>query len=121
MASFCMNRTMMSMRGVVKLEGTRVAVLGAAPRQFHAVGGRMSLNETDRDRENASQEIDHHKSDSLSKQKVGKGQWKHELASESEAAIKADRGDVEASQEAIDKLQKETEGFLSEKEGEGKK
>ncbi|KAI0518524.1 hypothetical protein F5B22DRAFT_69078 [Xylaria bambusicola] len=32
-----------------------------------------------------------HKQDLLSKQKSGKGHWKPELASESEAAVKADR------------------------------
>ncbi|KAK0741772.1 hypothetical protein B0T21DRAFT_360103 [Apiosordaria backusii] len=36
-------------------------------------------------------DFDHHKQDSLSKQKSGKGHWKPELASNSEEAVKADR------------------------------
>ena len=34
-------------------------------------------------------EIDHHKNDQLNKQKEGKGHWKGELASQSEAAVSA--------------------------------
>ena len=39
------------------------------------------------DRENLHDEIDHHKNDGLQKQKDGKGHWKGELASQSEAAV----------------------------------
>ena len=34
-------------------------------------------------------EIDHHKNDQIQKQKEGKGEWKGELASQSEAAVRA--------------------------------
>ncbi|MCJ1437103.1 hypothetical protein MMC27_006488 [Xylographa pallens] len=64
-----------------------------------------------KDRDNLHEEIDHHKNDQLQKQKDGKGHWKGELASQSEAALKADREEVEASDETISKLQKETEQY----------
>lgn len=37
--------------------------------------------------EDRAGEIDHHKNDQLQKQKEGKGHWKQELASNSEAAV----------------------------------
>lgn len=39
------------------------------------------------DREDVDKEIDHHKNEQLEKQKEGKGQWKSELASNSESAV----------------------------------
>jgi len=69
------------------------------------------MSESDRDRDNLHEEIEHHKNDGLQKQKDGKGHWKGELASNSEASIKADREEIDASQESIEKLQKETESY----------
>ncbi|KAI4272355.1 MAG: hypothetical protein LQ337_005355 [Flavoplaca oasis] len=53
--------------------------------------------------------IDHHKDDQLNKQKEGKGQWKKELSSNSEAAIKADRNEIDNVEDDIAALTKETE------------
>ena len=39
------------------------------------------------DRDDIHEEIEHHKNDQLEKQKNGKGEWKRELASNSEAAV----------------------------------
>jgi hypothetical protein len=47
-------------------------------------------------------ESEKHKQDSLDKQRKGQGQWKPELASDSEEAIKADR-DNTTPQELADK------------------
>ncbi|KAF2496396.1 hypothetical protein BU16DRAFT_459538 [Lophium mytilinum] len=58
--------------------------------------------------EGRAEEIDEHKSDALKKQKEGKGEWKDALASDSESIVKADRGEVDASEETIRKLQEET-------------
>ena len=41
-----------------------------------------------KDRDNIHEEIEHHKNDQLQKQKDGKGHWKGELASQSEAAVR---------------------------------
>ena len=61
------------------------------------------------DNEDRAEEAEFHKQDQLQKQKEGKGQWKDELASDSESMLKADRGEIKASQETIDQLQKETQ------------
>lgn len=47
--------------------------------------------------------MDHekHKQDSLRKQKAGQGHWKPELASDSEAAVKADRSTKPESKEEL--------------------
>jgi len=58
--------------------------------------------------EGRAEEIDTHKADLLKKQKEGKGEWKEPLASDSESIVKADRGEVEASEETIKQLQEET-------------
>lgn len=42
---------------------------------------------TDVDAEERKATIDHHKEDQLNKQKEGKGHWKRELGSNSEAAV----------------------------------
>jgi len=76
---------------------------------------RWSLKEDNLAKENRSEEIEHHKQDLLNKHKEGKGHWKDELASNSESVIKAERGEIEASDDTIKKLQKESEKLLSEK------
>ncbi|KAF2745167.1 hypothetical protein M011DRAFT_469875 [Sporormia fimetaria CBS 119925] len=53
-------------------------------------------------------DVEAEKQDLLKKQKEGKGHWKEELASNSESIVKADRGEMDASEEAIKKLQEET-------------
>jgi len=67
------------------------------------------------DAQGRSDEVEHHKQDQLQKQKEGKGHWKDELASNSESIIKADRGEVEASDETIKKLQDESAKAASKK------
>lgn len=51
-------------------------------------------------------DYEHHKQDSLKKQKEGAAHWKPELASDSEEAVKADRSP--ASKEDTQKLQEKT-------------
>ncbi|MCJ1335427.1 hypothetical protein MMC09_000697 [Bachmanniomyces sp. S44760] len=90
-------------------------------RPFHSTNTRAALNETDRDRDDVHKEIDHHTKDQAEKRKEGKGHWKGELASQSEAALKADREEIEASDDSISKLQKETEQYAQDKHDEAKK
>jgi hypothetical protein len=64
---------------------------------------------------NPDKDYDHHKRDSLEKQKQGKGHWKPELASDSEEAVKADRaafGDV--SKESHKMMQERTKHAANE-------
>lgn len=59
------------------------------------------------DSEGRAEEVEKHKQEQLRAQKEGKGQWKDELASDSESIIKADRDSVDA-KKSINELQHET-------------
>ncbi len=61
----------------------------------------------------AAPTIEQHKQDSLAKQKQGKAHWKPELASESEASVKADRTPHEGGKD-IGRLQEKTKGWAEE-------
>ncbi|TKA49977.1 hypothetical protein B0A49_12860 [Cryomyces minteri] len=75
-----------------------------------AAGKESALNH-----EGRAEEAEHHKQDQLKKQKEGKGHWKDELASDSESIIKADRGEIDASEDTIKKLQDETAKMMQQK------
>jgi len=75
---------------------------------IHSSIARRAGKESALGHEGRAEEIEKEKKDSLEKQKSGKGHWKDGLASDSESIIKADRGEVEASEETIKKLQEET-------------
>lgn len=92
----------------------RVSRPVAARSSFHTSSARRALSESDHtdDHPDRPGTIDHHKEEQLKKQKAGKGHWVKELASNSEAAVKADRDEIDATQENIEKLQEETEEML---------
>ncbi|TKA71988.1 hypothetical protein B0A49_07372 [Cryomyces minteri] len=73
------------------------------------------LTEDDVNHEGRAEEAEHHKQDQLKKQKEGKRHWKDELASDSESIIKAERGEIDASQDTIKKLQDETAKMMQQK------
>ncbi|KAK6331719.1 hypothetical protein TWF718_002264 [Orbilia javanica] len=62
--------------------------------------------------ENDPEKLDGYKRNSLKEQKDGKGQWHEELASDAEAVIKAERQEIKATGEEIEKLQRETNKLL---------
>ncbi|OXV05788.1 hypothetical protein Egran_06443 [Elaphomyces granulatus] len=68
------------------------AVTAAA---LHRSAVRPTLKESDKNRDDLDKEYVFHKEEMLRQLKEGKGAWKQELASNSEAAIKADRGEIE--------------------------
>ncbi|MCJ1365232.1 hypothetical protein MMC16_004353 [Acarospora aff. strigata] len=86
----------------------RMGLVANRRSNLHTTPVLAALSESDLGREDRDKEIDHHKEDQLQKQKEGKGHWKSELASNSEATVKADRGEVDASPDNIKKLQDET-------------
>ncbi|KAK8250494.1 hypothetical protein HDK77DRAFT_425331 [Phyllosticta capitalensis] len=99
-------------------------VAAAAPRTnlftaqrmgFQTSALRLAGKESTLNQEGRAEEAEAHKQDQLRKQKQGKGHWKDELASDSESAVKADRGEVDASSDTIQKLQKEGEKLASKK------
>ncbi|KAM0797059.1 hypothetical protein BDR22DRAFT_965664 [Usnea florida] len=94
-------------------------------RPFHKTPARAALSESDhgghQDVEERKAKIEHHKEDQLGKQREGKGHWKRELGSNSEAAIKADREEITDAEHDIESLQKETSEALEEDHEHGKK
>ncbi|OJD37733.1 mitochondrial carrier protein pet8 protein [Diplodia corticola] len=93
----------------------RTPIFAAQRMGFQTSALRFSGKETKLHEEGRPQEVEEHKQDSLKKSKEGKGHWKDELASDSESIVKADRGEVEASEETISNLQKETEKLAQQK------
>ncbi|KAJ5812858.1 hypothetical protein N7447_009881 [Penicillium robsamsonii] len=80
---------------------------------FHSSAAR-SLKENDKNREDLPNHYEYHKQESLKGSKVGKGQWKSELASESEAEVKADRGELDGDV-TFKEMQEKTKHVRSEK------
>ncbi|KAL1998853.1 hypothetical protein VTN02DRAFT_5487 [Thermoascus thermophilus] len=79
-----------------------------ASASFHSSAARSTLKEDDRNRDGLHEEYEVHKQDQLRSSKDGRAKWKQELASNSEASIKADRGEIDASQSSIESLQQAT-------------
>ncbi|MCJ1445856.1 MAG: hypothetical protein MMC23_006361 [Stictis urceolatum] len=91
-----------------------------ATRAFSLSARRTALSESDHhdDSDARKAKIDTHKEESLKQSKDGSGKWKKELASNSEAAVKADRDEIDATEENIAKLQEETtQAVAAEKKG----
>lgn len=90
---------------------TQIRSVGINTRSFHVSVRRPALSESDHsehDPEDRKAAIDHHKDDQLNKQKEGKGHWKKELSSNSEAALKADREEIPNTEDHISNMQKQT-------------
>ncbi|KAF1739320.1 hypothetical protein MY4038_000486 [Beauveria bassiana] len=87
----------------------RCAALPAALKPFHSsrvLSHKESSSNTDDD-------VDKHKLDLLRKHKDGSAHWKRELASDSEEAVKADKG-YGASKETLEQLQERTKKMAEE-------
>ncbi|EXJ94264.1 hypothetical protein A1O1_02657 [Capronia coronata CBS 617.96] len=61
---------------------------------IHTSSARAAMGEDHLHRDDRHHEIDHHKNDSVEKAKTGKGEWKPELASNSEQTVKSDKSDL---------------------------
>ncbi|KAJ9209696.1 hypothetical protein DTO166G4_8686 [Paecilomyces variotii] len=72
---------------------------------------RSALKESDQNRDELDKEYEAQKQEQLRSTKEGKAKWKQELASNSEASVKADRGEIDSNQETIDKLQEGTKNL----------
>ncbi|KAK1142705.1 hypothetical protein N8T08_007336 [Aspergillus melleus] len=62
---------------------------------FHTSSVRQGLKESDHNREELHKVYEASKEEQLRSTKEGKAHWKQELASNSEASVKADRGDLD--------------------------
>ncbi|KAI4283210.1 MAG: hypothetical protein L6R35_005237 [Caloplaca aegaea] len=106
--------TARALRSIIPRPSTplRPAIAPTTIRSLHPSVRRAALSESDHsehDSDDRKAKIDHHKDDQLTKQKEGKGHWKSELSSNSEAAVKADRDEISHVEEDIAELQKHTE------------
>ncbi|KAM0716164.1 hypothetical protein Q7P37_008678 [Cladosporium fusiforme] len=79
-----------------------------ATRSFRACAPVMAGKESALHNEARPEEAENLKQQQLKEQKEGKGQWKEGLASDSESAVKADRGDQSSSRKSIKEMQEDT-------------
>ncbi|KAJ5102048.1 hypothetical protein NUU61_004270 [Penicillium alfredii] len=75
---------------------------------FHTSAVRSSLKETDKNRDDLPNFYEAQKEDQVKNSKEGKAKWKAELASNSEADVKADRGEIESDDATFEALQDRT-------------
>ncbi|KAJ6184128.1 hypothetical protein N7519_005429 [Penicillium mononematosum] len=80
---------------------------------FHSSAVR-SLKEDDKNRDDLSSHYESHKREVIKETVEGKGKWKSELASNSEAGVKADRGELDGDAE-FQKMQERTKNVGSSK------
>lgn len=73
---------------------SRPSSAAAAAAAFSTSSIQRALKESDKDRDNLHNEYEQHKNENLKNAKDGKGYWREQLASESEANVKADRGET---------------------------
>ncbi|KAJ5371082.1 uncharacterized protein N7496_007174 [Penicillium cataractarum] len=83
--------------------------------KFHTSAPRCTLKESDKNRDDLSGHYETQKDQQLKSQKAGQGKWNAELASNSEADVKADRGEVESSDKAFQELQQKTKRIPEQK------
>jgi small-conductance mechanosensitive channel len=98
-----------ALRNLLVLPRRTLPALTTTRRTFVTSSVRYAGKESKLGTEGRAEEAEQLKQEHLRKQKEGKGEWTDGLASDSESIIKADRGELDASAETINKLQKETE------------
>ncbi|KIW33637.1 hypothetical protein, variant [Cladophialophora immunda] len=72
---------------------------------IHTSSARLALSEDHAHTEDRAADIERHKSDSVEKAKTGRGEWKPELASQSEQATRGDKHNL--TMEQMQKMAKE--------------
>ncbi|KAL4807694.1 hypothetical protein BDV18DRAFT_135823 [Aspergillus unguis] len=72
------------------------------PRTFHTSAVRPGLKEGDQSRDELNQHYENEKQEQIKRQKSGQGKWNQNLASNSEASVKADRGDINSKDDFVD-------------------
>ncbi|KAH7149794.1 hypothetical protein B0J13DRAFT_583275 [Dactylonectria estremocensis] len=96
---------MMSAGKMMAMRTARVSSVIAGRSISMSTSARLGLKESS---SQTNVDYDHHKKDSLAKQKKGDAHWKPELASDSEEAVKADRAAMDSTPEEVQKLQERT-------------
>ncbi|KAJ5433348.1 uncharacterized protein N7458_012504 [Penicillium daleae] len=82
---------------------------------FHTSTPRWTLKETDKNRDDLASHYETQKNQQLKSQKAGTAKWDSELASASEADVKADRGEVDSSDKAFQEFQQKTKHIPEQK------
>ncbi|OJJ65003.1 hypothetical protein ASPSYDRAFT_26968 [Aspergillus sydowii CBS 593.65] len=78
------------------------AILPSTTSAFHTSAARSGLKEGDQSRDNLNQHYESEKQGQIKRQKEGQGKWNQNLASNSEASVKADRGEVQGKEDFVD-------------------
>ncbi|KAL3478601.1 hypothetical protein BJX99DRAFT_223992 [Aspergillus californicus] len=84
---------------------TRLALRQSVPATsaaFHTSSARQGLKEGDHSRDDLQNVYEQEKQENVKRNKDGKGKWNQNLASNSEASVKADRGEVDSKESFID-------------------
>ncbi|KAL4787881.1 hypothetical protein BJX76DRAFT_353679 [Aspergillus varians] len=89
-------------------------ILPSTTSAFHTSAARSGLKEGDQSRDELKDHYENEKQGQLKRQKEGKGTWNQNLASDSEASVKADRGEVDNKESFVD-LQDKTKNEPSKK------
>ncbi|KZF19367.1 hypothetical protein L228DRAFT_250958 [Xylona heveae TC161] len=97
------------LRRIAQTQALRLPTAVSVARPFSQTANVRALKESHTNQEGRGEQVEKSKQEGLKKQEEGKGYWHDDLASESESAVKADRGEIDATSEALKKLQKETE------------
>jgi hypothetical protein len=82
---------------------------------FHTSTPRCGLKESDKNRDDLPSHYETQKDQQLKSQKTGTAKWNSDLASNSEADVKADRGEVDSSDKAFQELQQKTKQIPEQK------
>ncbi|KAJ5159774.1 uncharacterized protein N7482_006778 [Penicillium canariense] len=75
---------------------------------FHTNAPRCSLKESDKNRDDLPDHYESQKEQQLKSHKEGQGKWNPDLASNSEADVKADRGEIDSVDKTFQELQAKT-------------
>ncbi|CAL5873361.1 uncharacterized protein PFLUO_LOCUS7633 [Penicillium psychrofluorescens] len=80
---------------------------------FHSSAIRPTLKESDKNRDDLPNYYEAHKEEQVKNAEKGKGKWSSELASNSEAEVKADRGEIESDDKTFEGMQERTKNLLN--------
>ncbi|PYH31322.1 uncharacterized protein BO87DRAFT_378957 [Aspergillus neoniger CBS 115656] len=83
----------------------------AAVAALHTSIPRPGLKESDHNRDDLANIYEAEKHDQVKSSKEGKAKWKQEIASDSEASVKADRGEVDSDDNNFGAMQERTKGL----------
>ncbi|KAJ5279164.1 hypothetical protein N7478_004536 [Penicillium angulare] len=78
-----------------------------ATSSFHTTAAQRGLKESDRNRDDLPEHYESQKNQHVKKAKEGTAKWDEELASNSEAHVKADRGDLDADSKDFQHMQEQ--------------